>query len=431
MSEAFRQPLAVLLCQLAAVIGMAALCGRLFKKMGQPSVIGEMAAGILLGPSVLGRAWPGAEQFLFPKSSLGNLGLLSQVGVLLFMFAVGLELDLPGLRGRARTAVTVSYGGILPPFALGMGLAYLLYHAYAPAGIRLLSFSLFMGIAMSITAFPVLARILEERNLSGTPMGSTALASAAVEDVTAWTLLALVVAVAKAQSPASAARVAALALLFTLAMVFGVRRAAARWARIPVGESAPGKGLVAVILIGAFLSALATETIGIHALFGAFLAGAILPKEKKLTAFLRDRLEYSASLYLLPIFFASTGLRTQLGLLDQGRDWFIFAGILAVAVGGKLGGVCLAARLGGMGWRDSMALGSLMNTRGLMELIVLNLGLDLGILSPRIFAMMVLMALTTTAMTGPLLTLLGLGNAAPAPANDGARKAGKAGVTAA
>lgn len=408
MTEALHQPLAALLCQLVAVIGMAALCGRLFKKMGQPSVIGEMAAGIVLGPSVLGRAWPSAEVFLFPKSGLATLSLLSQVGVMLFMFGVGIELDLSVLRRKARTAVTVSYGGIVAPFALGMGLAWLLHGTYAPSGIRPLAFMLFMGIAMSITAFPVLARILEERNLPGTPLGATALAAAAVEDVTAWTLLAFVIAVAKAQSPSSGARVAGCAVLFTLFMLFVARRAAQRWARIPEGETAPGKGLVAVILIGAFLSALATEAIGIHALFGAFFAGVILPKDRTLRVFLRDRLEYSASLYLLPIFFASTGLRTQLGLLSEGRDWIVFAGILVVAVGGKLGGVCLAARVGGMGWRDSLALGSLMNTRGLMELIVLNLGLDLGILTPRVFAMMVLMALATTAMTGPLLSLLGL-----------------------
>jgi Kef-type K+ transport system membrane component KefB len=409
MNEILHKPLALLLCQLIAVVGAAALCGRLFRKMGQPAVIGEMAAGILLGPSVLGRLWPSAEGFLFPKTSLGNLSLLSQVGVLLFMFAVGLELDLSGLRRKARTAIFISYGGIVPPFLMGMGAAWLLHSAYAPAGIRPLAFSLFMGIAMSITAFPVLARILDERNLTGTPLGTTALAAAAVEDVTAWTLLALVVAVAQAQSPASSAYVAVLALAFAAFMVFGVRKAAARWARPAAGSGTPGKGVVAGILIGAFLSALATELIGIHALFGAFLAGAILPKDKPLREFLRDRLEYSASLYLLPIFFASTGLRTQLGLLDHGKDWLVFAGLFTVAVAGKLGGVSLAARMGGMGWRDALGLGSLMNTRGLMELIVLNLGLDLGILSPRIFSMMVLMALATTAMTGPLLSGLGLG----------------------
>jgi Kef-type K+ transport system membrane component KefB len=413
MLEALKEPLAVLLCQLAAVIAIAGLCGRVFKKLGQPSVVGEMAAGILLGPSVLGHVWPAAELFLFPEASLGTLGLLSQVGVLLFMFAVGLEIDLSGLRQRARTAVQVSYGGIVTPFILGTGLAWLLYREYAPEGIRFLTFSLFMGVAMSITAFPVLARILEERNLLGTSLGVTALASAAVEDVTAWTLLALVVGVAKAQSPSSAVATAAMALAFALFMLFGVRRAALKWVRIPVGADAPGKGLVSIILIGAFLSALATEAIGVHALFGAFLAGAILPKARPLREFLRDRLEYSASLYLLPIFFASTGLRTHLGLLDRAGDWLVFGSILLVAVAGKLGGVCLAARFGGVGWRESLGLGALMNTRGLLELIVLNLGLDLGILSPRIFAMMVLMALTTTAMTGPLLTLLGLGGRVP------------------
>jgi Kef-type K+ transport system membrane component KefB len=219
--------------------------------------------------------------------------------------------------------------------------------------------------------------------------------------------------VAKAHSASHAVLTAMLALAFALFMLLAVRQAAAKWVRVPAGADGPGKGLVSIILIGAFLSALATEVIGVHALFGAFLAGVVLPRARPLREFLRDRLEYSASLYLLPVFFAFTGLRTHLGLLDRAGDWLVFGGILSVAVAGKLGGVCLAARFGGAGWRESLGLGALMNTRGLLELIVLNLGLDLGILSPRIFAMMVLMALTTTAMTGPLLTLLGLGSPAP------------------
>jgi Kef-type K+ transport system membrane component KefB len=404
-----REPLTVLLCQLVVVIAAAASCGRLFRWLGQPAVVGEMAAGLLLGPSVLGRLWPAAEAFLFPPTSLGTLGLLSQVGVLLFMFGVGLELDLLALKRRAHTAVAVSWTGILFPFVLGISLGLLLHEAYAPSGVRVRDFMLFMGIAMSITAFPVLARILEERRLSATPLGVTALASAAVEDVTAWTLLALVIGLARAESPLAIVPVVALAGAFVLLMMFPVRKAAARFIRVPTGAETPARALVALLLVGVFLSALVTEAIGIHALFGAFLAGAILPKDRALRAFLKDRIEYSASLYLLPIFFAATGLRTQLGLLDEARDWLAFGAILAAAVVGKLGGVCLAARASGLGWRDSAALGALMNTRGLMELIVLNIGLDLGILSPQAFSMLVLMALVTTAMTGPVLDRLGVG----------------------
>ena len=406
------EPLPVLLGQLIVVIATAAVCGRLFRRLGQPAVIGEMAAGLLLGPSVLGRLWPAAEELLFPQASLGTLGLLSQVGVLLFMFGVGLELDLLALKRRARTAVAVSWTGILFPLVLGIALGLLLHEAYAPSGIRVRDFVLFMGIAMSITAFPVLARILEERRLSRTPLGATVLAAAAVEDVTAWMILALVIALARAESPLAIVPIVALAAAFSLLMLFPVRKAAARFVRVPPGAEAPPRSLVALLLAGVFLAALATEAIGIHALFGAFLAGAILPKDRALHAFLRDRIEYSASLYLLPIFFAATGLRTELGLLDHPRDWLAFAAILAVAVTGKLGGVCVAARASGMAWRDAAALGALMNTRGLMELIVLNIGLDLGILSPQAFSMLVLMALVTTAMTGPLLARIGVGRAA-------------------
>ena len=406
------EPLPVLLGQLIVVIAAAAVCGRLFRRLGQPAVIGEMAAGLLLGPSVLGRVWPAAEQLLFPPASLATLGLLSQVGVLLFMFGVGLEIDFQALKRRAHTAVAVSWTGILLPFVLGIALGLLLHGRYAPSGIRVRDFGLFMGIAMSITAFPVLARILEERRMSQTPLGMTVLAAAAVEDVTAWTLLAMVIALARAESPLAIVPIVALAAGFSLLMLFPVRKAAARFVRVPPGAEAPGRALVALLLAGVFLAALVTEAIGIHALFGAFLAGAVLPKDRALRTFLRDRIEYSASLYLLPIFFAATGLRTELGLLDEARDWLAFAAILAVAVAGKLGGVCAAARASGMRWRDSTALGALMNTRGLMELIVLNIGLDLGILSPRAFSMLVLMALVTTAMTGPVLDWLGVGRAA-------------------
>ncbi|MDB5048687.1 MAG: sodium:proton symporter [Fibrobacteres bacterium] len=415
LRDTFKRPFPILLCQLAAVVAAALLCGKLSRRLGQPSVIGEMAAGIILGPSLLGHFLPAVEGFLFPPASLANLNLLSQVGIILFMFSVGMEIDLGSLRKHAKVAVFVSHAGIVMPFLLGMIAALLLFRDYAPADVKFPAFALFMGIAMSITAFPVLARIIEERGLSSTSLGTTAMASAAVDDVTAWTLLALVIAVARAQSPFSALPIAAMALAFTLAMVFLMRPLAARWMARgldPQGDPAgqgPGRGLASLVLICVFLSSVATEAIGIHSLFGAFLAGTIMPPAKAFRTFLRERLEYSASLFLLPVFFASTGLRARVDIMDQGGDWAVFAALMALAVAGKLGGVSLAARFTGASWRNAFALGALMNTRGLMELIVLNVGLDLGILSPRIFTMMVLVALATTAMTGPLLSMLKVG----------------------
>ncbi|MDB5102456.1 MAG: sodium:proton symporter [Fibrobacteres bacterium] len=409
MTDTFTQPFPILLCQLAVIMASAAACGWIARRLGQPSVIGEMAAGIILGPSLLGHASPLLEGFLFPAGSLPNLNLLSQVGIILFMFSVGMEIDLGSLRKHAKVAVLVSNSGILLPFLLGMAAAFPLFAEYAPAGVKLPAFALFMGISMSITAFPVLARIIGERGLSATILGTTAMASAAVDDVTAWILLALVIAVARSQSLATAAGVALSAFAFTMVMLFLIRPFAARWLAATAHPERPGKGLASLVLIFVFLSALATEVIGIHALFGAFLAGAIMPALRPFRNFLRERLEYSASLFLMPVFFAATGLRTRLDAMGQGGDWLVFAGLLILAVAGKFGGVSLAARLTGNSWRNAMALGALMNTRGLMELIVLNVGLDLGILSPRIFTMMVLVALATTAMTGPALSMLKVG----------------------
>lgn len=411
--DAFRHPLSLLLCQLAVVVAAAFLCGKVSRRLGQPAVIGEMAAGIILGPSLLGHFLPAWEAFLFPPGSLGSLNLLSQVGIILFMFSVGMDIDLRSLRSHAKTALFVSHTGIVFPFLLGMIAALALFREYAPPNVAFPAFALFMGIAMSITAFPVLARIIGERGLSKTALGTTAMASAAVDDVTAWTLLALVIAVARAQSPASIIPIALMAAAFTVAMLKLARPLAARLLTRSADPGNPGRALAALVLICLFLSSLATEIIGIHALFGAFLAGAIMPEIPAFRNFLRERLEYSASLFLLPVFFASTGLRARVDVMDQGRDWIIFAGLMFLAVAGKLGGVSLAARFTGTPWRNALALGALMNTRGLMELIVLNVGLDLGILSPRIFTMMVLMALLTTAMTGPLLTWLKVGRPGP------------------
>ncbi|HZR36313.1 MAG TPA: cation:proton antiporter [Nevskia sp.] len=401
-------PLLRLLLQMLVVIGAARLCGRGFSRLGQPAVVGEIVAGVLLGPSLLGLLWPQALAALFPAAELAPLQLLSQVGVLLFMFGIGMEVDLSELRRQARAALVISHVSMALPFLLGMALALMAYPLLAPAGVPFHAFALFLGIAMSITAFPVLARILEERRMMHTPVGRMAIACAAIGDVSAWCLLALVVALAHADGPWGAARSAGLGLLFVLALQWGVKPwLRRRFAR----ELAPAAALAWALLL-LLACAACTEAIGVHALFGAFLAGTAMPAGAGRRALLRDRLSGFAAAGLLPLFFALTGLRTQVGLLQGFQDWLLCGLIVAAAVAGKLGGTLLAARWTGSGWREAFRLGALMNTRGLIELIVLNLGYDLGILSTRAFTMLVLMALLTTVATGPLLQLARIGQGA-------------------
>lgn len=403
-----KQPLSLLLLQVIIILAAARGLGAVFAKIGQPPVIGEMVAGIILGPSLLGLVAPGVQASLFPSSSMGGLQLLSQIGVILFMFVVGIELDVDHLRHKAEAAVLVSHASIVVPFFLGCTLALVVYRSLAPAGTPFSAFALFLGVAMSITAFPVLARIIDERRMRRSHLGSTAIACAAVDDVTAWCLLAVVVALVRADGFGGAAWTILLTLLFIATMLLVVRPRLARMPRF--GREEPEEqpaslGLLAGVFAFVFASALATEMIGIHALFGAFLAGVCMPPNSALRRFLRERLETFSGVLLVPLFFAFTGLRTEIGLLNDWPSWLACAGIIAVAIAGKLGGSMVAARFTGMSWGDSFSLGALMNTRGLVELIVLNLGYDLKILSPRIFAMLVLMALVTTFMTGPLLHL--------------------------
>lgn len=409
-----RQPLSVLLLQVIVILGVAKTLGPLLHKIGQPTVMGEIAAGIVLGPSLLGLLFPAAQAYLFPAAGLDALKLLSQVGVILFMFGVGVELDLRHVRRKAEAAVLVSHVSIVAPFFLGAAFSLWLYPSLAPPDISFAAFALFMGIALSVTAFPVLARILAERGLSGSPLGAVTIACAAVDDATAWGLLAAVVALAQASGAANAALTLALTLLFVGVMLFLVRPWLERRLGADDDDWLRGRSFLANLLLFIFISALATEAIGIHALFGAFLAGAIMPAHAHLQQFLKQRLEAVSSILLLPLFFAFTGLRTRIDLLDDWRGWTWCLGIIAVAVAGKLGASLLAARWTGMRWREAFALGALMNTRGLIELIVLNIGYDLGILSPTVFTMMVIMALATTAMTGPLLSLAGYKPVAPA-----------------
>ena len=409
-----RDPLSRLFLQLLVIIGVSRLTGQAFVRFGQPAVIGEMVAGILLGPSLFGLVAPRAFQFVFTAGSLPALQLFSQIGVCLFMFAVGMDLDVSQVRQKAHTAIVVSHASIIIPYFLGVALALLLYRDFAQPGASFTSFALFMGISMSITAFPVLARILQERKLSKTPLGAAAISCAAVDDVTAWTILAFVVAVVRATSIASTGCILVLVILFVTLMLCVVKRHLSNWlgGERALERTEPGKGQLAAVILVVVVSSLTTELIGIHALFGAFLAGVIMPPIGDFRHKLSVRVEGISSVLLLPLFFAFTGLRTQIALLHDTRGWLICMSIIVVATAGKLGGSAVTARLTGMGWRESLQLGALMNTRGLMELIALNIGYDLGILSPGIFTMLVVMALITTAMTGPLLTLFGGGNKA-------------------
>jgi Kef-type K+ transport system membrane component KefB len=399
--------LLLLLGQVALIIAAARGVGRLFRALRQPQVVGEMAAGILLGPSLLG--WLAPEWFhaLFPPASLGFLNSISQIGLLVFMFLVGVELDPQLLRGRGAAVVVTSHASIAVPFVLGAGLAYGLYPRLAPGGVSFVGFALFLGAAMSVTAFPVLARILAEKNLARTRVGAAALACAAIDDVTAWSILAAVVLLVRAGT-AGLPLWATLggSALFVAAMLCVARPVLRRFGD-PVGL---GGGVtcdrLALVLIFALLSALVTEWLGIHALFGAFLAGAVMPRETAFAQALKDKLEDQTVVLLLPLFFAFTGLRTQIGLVSGAELWAICGLVVLAAVAGKLGGSAVAARLAGMPWREAGALGVLMNTRGLMELVILNVGLDIGVISPTLFTMMVFMALATTCMTTPLLALV-------------------------
>jgi Kef-type K+ transport system membrane component KefB len=416
MEGLIHDPLTRLMAQVIAVVLVSRLLGVVARRVGQPMVVAEIAAGILLGPSLLGWIAPDAAGALFAADSLPALHLISQLGLVLFMFLVGLHLDPSLLRGRTRASVVISNTSIAVPFALGVGLAFWGRGALAAPEVSFPSFALFMGAAMSITAFPVLARILAEQRLMRTRIGSVAIACAAVGDVTAWCILAFVAAIARAEELGGPLATTVLALLYVAVILRGVRPLVGRIAaRIATPEGLTHNALAAVLVL-LLASSWAAELIGIHALFGAFLFGAILPKEGGFARALAEKLEDLVTVALLPLFFAYSGVRTQIQLLDGPGDWALCAGIIAVACAGKIGGSAIAARLTGLAARESLALGVLMNTRGLMELVVLNIGLDLGVITPSLFTMMVIMALATTLMTTPLVRWLGAVEPEPAPA---------------
>ena len=389
---------------MALVIALGQILGRIFRRIGQPPVIGEVIAGIVLGPSLLGWVWPPAYAFVLPASVAPLLGAVAQLGVILYMFLVGLELNPARLQRRIGATVAISNAGIIVPFTLGVVLAFWLYPRLSTSDVPFMNFTLFIGVAMSITAFPVLARILSDLRMTHTDLGALALACAAIDDVTAWCLLAFVVGVVNATSGGMFA-ITLPTLAFIVAMFTVVRPVVTRLLRQrATGEPTPA--LMAVVLVAVLVSAFTTEAIGVHAIFGAFLFGAIIPHDSRLAAVLHERFDPLVTLLLLPAFFAFTGMRTEIGLLSTAADWGLCAAIITVAVAGKFGAVTLVGRITGMAWRQAAQLGTLMNTRGLMELIVLNVGLELGVISPRLFTMFVIMAIVTTMATTPILRII-------------------------
>jgi Kef-type K+ transport system membrane component KefB len=362
-----------------------------------------MVAGIMLGPSLLGRVWPEAQTFVLPPEVAPYLGIIAQLGVILYMFLVGLELNSSMLRSRAHATVAISHASIVAPFLMGAALAYWLYDDLA-GPYPFTSFALFLGVAMAITAFPVLARILTDRKMDKSPLGVIALACAAADDVTAWCLLAFVVGVARSEVGGALTTVL-LALGFISVMLLVVRPIALR--RLGHADYVHPPRRVAVwVLVALLLSAVTAEWIGVHAIFGAFLLGAVIPHDSSVARDFRSKLEDIVQILLLPAFFALTGMRTQIGLVSGVHEWLVCGLIILVATAGKFGGTLAAARLTGLDWNTSAALGVLMNTRGLMELIVLNIGLELRVITPTLFAMMVIMALATTIATTPALAWL-------------------------
>lgn len=406
VTDNLHHPLSILLIQIIAVLLMVRLFGFLFKHIGQPGVIGEIVAGIVLGPSVLGYFFPDVFQALFPPESLTNLELLSQVGLVLFMFVIGMELDFSVLKNKINETLVISHAGILVPFFLGIVASYWIYEEYAAAQTAFLPFALFIGISMSITAFPVLARIIQERNMTKTSLGTLAIASAANDDVTAWCLLAIVIAIAKAGTFASALYAIGLTALYIIIMFMVVRPFLKKVGEVYANQEVINKTFVALILLILIISSTLTEIIGIHALFGAFMAGVVMPPSIGFRKVMMEKVEDIALVFFLPLFFAFTGLRTEIGLINSPALWGVCLLLITVAVAGKLGGCAVAARLVGESWKDSFTIGTLMNTRGLMELVALNIGYEMGVLPPSIFVILVIMALVTTFMTTPLLHLV-------------------------
>jgi Kef-type K+ transport system membrane component KefB len=395
------------LAQIVVILLVVRALGWLLARVGQPVVVGEMLAGILLGPSILGARWPGAYASLFPLGSVRFLGAVSQLGLIVFMFLVGATLRIDELRGRGHTAVLTSHASIVIPLFLGAATSLLLYGKLAPQDVHFVPFALFVGAALSVTAFPVLARILAERGLTGTRLGALALASAAVDDVSAWCILAVVASTARGATSFTSAGVALVGTaLFAVALLTFVRPLLAPLAARAQGDAGLTRDALAIVVLIALASAWVTQSLGTHALFGAFIGGVAMPKDAAFVRKLTQPLEDVILVILLPLFFAVTGVRMRLDDVGTSEMWPLFVLLLVVAVAGKLAGSAGAARASGLSWRESLSLGTLMNTRGLMGLVILNAGLELGVLSRPLFVMLVLISIITTMITTPLLSLI-------------------------
>jgi Kef-type K+ transport system membrane component KefB len=401
--EHIQSPFGILLLQIIVILFCCRFFGWLFSKIKQPTVIGEILAGIILGPSILGHWIPGFSTFLFPPESLDNIALLSQFGLILFMFAIGMELNITEVRNKLKETILISHISIILPFFLGILMAYSIYDEYATKETPFLSFALFIGIAMSITAFPVLARIIQEKGLTKSYLGTISLASAANGDIIAWCLLAVIIAIAQAGSILSAVYSIFFSALYLVVMFLIIRPFLRMVGQVYHNEEVIDKGLVAFIFLILISSSFLTETLGLHALFGAFMAGVVMPGDIKFRKIMTEKVEAVSLSLFLPLFFVLTGLKTEIGLLNTPELWGLCGIFILVAVAGKFGGAAISARFVGESWKNSLYIGALMNTRGLMELVVLTIGYEMRILSPPIFAILVLMTLVTTFMTTPLL----------------------------
>ena len=403
----------LLLLQMTVVLLVTVFCGWLAYKLRQSRVVGEIIGGILIGPSVFGRFTPHWSAALFPPSSFNSFDILSTVGLILFLFLIGMELDYEHLYKQRATAVMASGMSIVFPFAMGALLAHSLRIRFAPHGIGSIPFVLFLGISMSITAFPVLARIIEERHMQGTALGTTAILCAAVDDVVAWTLLAIALALIGHDGGSASLPLRLLGLAAYLFVMIVVVRPFGTWLVQHLRTTELSLEMLGIVLAIIFASAAATEAIGVHPLFGAFMAGVCFPRVQRWQTAMRAKLDMVVSVLLLPLFFALTGMRTRLDLLNGSSVWFWAGIVLIAAVFGKMGGAALAARWNGQSWKDAVALGALLNTRGLVELIVLNIAYNVGAFTPTLFTMLVVMALVTTMITSPILDMLGVKSGEP------------------
>ncbi len=404
--ENLKQPTSLLILQILVILLVSRLTAYLFGFIGQPAVMGETIGGILLGPSLAGALFPEFSHFLFPPDSLGRLQSLSQLGLVVYMFIVGMEIDFDKLKAQAGDAMLIGLSGIIFPFLLGVCISTYLYGEFCLQGVGFVPFALFIGVAMSITAFPVLARIVKEKKLGGTPIGTISISSAAIEDVTAWSLLAFVIAVAKSTSVSTSLISLLMVLLFLAIMLFIVKPVLQKYEGILFNPNQPEIYGITFIVAILLICAIITDVLGVHAVFGAFIAGLVMPVGIKQGPRVKLKLDDFTSILLLPVFFALTGLKTSFALLNTRHLWYVFSIVFLVAVAGKFIGVIGAGRIRNISWRNSFILGVLMNTRGLMELIALNIGYDLGVISDAVFTLMVLMAIITTFITGPLLSII-------------------------